>query len=93
MEMANILLDPDMNKDKICRILPVNIEHNVAFVIDLSELENPKDVSCDDMGFWKYNGVFKTWIEVDECGIVSHVGKKKPNCVESAYFKVSRSQD
>ena len=85
LEMADILLDPNMMEGRICSIPPVNIEHNVIFVVDLSKLKNIRDIFCDDMGSWKYNGIFKTWIQSDDNGLV-HCGKKKPSDVGVYYF-------
>ena len=77
-EMVMILLDPDLDSDLVCKTQPVNIEQNATFIVNLSELNNPKDIYVDDMGSWKYNGVYRTWITVEEDGFVVFQGKKQP---------------
>ena len=47
-EAVNILLDPELDKDKICKMQPTNIEYNAAFVVDVSNPECLKDLYCDD---------------------------------------------
>ena len=59
-EILSILLDPDLKEELICRTQPVNVEHNSTFIVDLSLLGSPKDIYVDDMGSWKYNGVYRT---------------------------------
>ena len=36
----------------ICVAQPVNIEHNVTFLIDRTKLKCPEDIVSDDMGVW-----------------------------------------
>ena len=57
---------------------PVNVENNAVFIVDLGKLKTVKDLYCDDMGSWQYNGVYQTWLEVDENGFISTLGKNKP---------------
>ena len=78
-EIAEILLEPNMDEKMLCTIQPLNIGHNTVFVVDLSKFKNNKDILCDDMGSWKYNGIFTTWIEVDDNGFTKTHGKKKPD--------------
>ena len=35
---------------KISSIPPTNVSTNSCFIVDLSKLENPQDVLCDDLG-------------------------------------------
>ena len=41
-------------------------------------MNNPKDIYVDDMGSWKYNGVYRTWITVEEDGFMTFQGKNPP---------------
>ena len=56
-EIVNALLDPELD-DMICSMQLVNVENNVVFIVDLGKLKNDKDLYCDDMGSWQYNGVY-----------------------------------
>ena len=57
---------------------PINVENNTVFVVDLGKLKSAKDIYCDDMGSWRHNGVYHTWLDVDSNGHVSTLGKQKP---------------
>ena len=78
-EILSILLDPELKEECICKTQPVNVEHNTTFVVDLSLLGSPKDIYVDDMGSWKYNGVYRTWVNVESDGFMVTHGKSKPS--------------
>ena len=86
----NALLDPELDNDMICTMQPVNVEHNVVFIIDLGELKNVKDLYCNDMGSWQYNGVYHSWLTVDDIGFVSTLGKQKPAKITSNMYYVTK---
>ena len=57
-QIVKTLLDPKLEQSgKVCRKLPVSISHNVVFIVDVSKLDDPNDVNCDDMGVWRNNRV------------------------------------
>jgi len=67
------------------------VERNAVFVVDLSNLEHLGDIHCDDMGSWLSNGVYKSWVDVDETGFVSAYGRSKPkNVPDSNIFHVTK---
>ena len=73
-EIITILLDPDLKDEQVCTTQP---ERNATFVVNLSELRDPKDIYVDNMGSWRYNGVYKSWVSVESDGfMVSHMGRK-----------------
>ena len=74
-EVLNILLDPNLDRQKVCSSHPVAVEQNRLFVVDLSHLEQPKDLLCDDMGSWVCGGNYTAWVTVDEVGDVNMLGK------------------
>ena len=49
------------------------VEINSVFVMDVTSLQNVKDIYCDDMGSWKSNETYSTVIEVDADGDVTTV--------------------
>ena len=67
-EVITILLDPDLNTDTIYKAQPTDIAHITSLVVVLSKLRCTKDLYSDDMGSWHYNGIYKSWIEVDFTG-------------------------
>ena len=72
------MLDPDLKDDRICKVQPLQVEHNSIFIVDLAHLQSPKDITCDDMGSWKCNGVHRSWVQVDDIGFVTSYGKERP---------------
>ena len=56
-ETFSVLVDRQVDDCKICKIAPVNVEHNCTFIIDQSKLKHPGDICADDCGMWKNNGV------------------------------------
>ena len=91
-EMLSILLDPNLKDERICKTQPVNVEHNSTFIVDLLQLGSSKDIYVDDMGSWKYNGVYRTWVSVESDGFMISHGKSKPaKCEdESLYHLVKK---
>ena len=89
-EVITILLDPDLNTDKICKAQPTDIAHNTAFVVDLSKLRCTKDLYCDDMGSWHCNGIYKSWIEVDFTGYITIHGKSKPLLANENVYHITK---
>ena len=70
----------------MCSVQPTNVENNVVFVLDLGKLEVIKDLYCDDMGAWKHNGVYHSWVEVNDLGFVTSHGKSKPSPAANVYY-------
>ena len=77
--IVNAVLDPELKEDKVCSMQPIDVENNAVFIVDLGKLGTLKDLYCDDMGSWQYNGVYRTWLEVDDAGYVATLGKQKPS--------------
>ena len=42
-----------------CTSPPINVSHNVTFLVDTRKLCQPNDLKCVDMGAWRNNGVRK----------------------------------
>ena len=77
-DLMNILLDSDLKPESICTQVPFSINVNAAFVVDLSRLKSPKDILCDDMGTWTWNGSFRKWCSITEHGFVKLLGRNLP---------------
>lgn len=58
--LCNILLDPDVDSKLICKTQPLQVAHNVTFVVDCSALHDKKDLLADDLGVWISKGSRKT---------------------------------
>ena len=89
-ECATVLLNSNLKDIFICSRVPFAVEINAAFIVDLNRLNSPNDITCDDMGIWKWGGSRKHWISVDEEGLISFLQEKDPgkNCylVWKQYF-------
>ena len=92
-DIITILLDPDLCDERVCKTQPINIEHNSTFVVNLSELSDPKDIYVDDMGSWRYNGVYRSWITVESDGFMLSHGKAKPSevsTIEGTLYQITK---
>ena len=63
----------------MCSMQPIDVENNTVFIVDMGKLGSVKDLYCDDMGSWQYNGVYRAWLEVDDSGYIATLGKQKPS--------------
>ena len=74
-DAVNVLLDPDLKPDVICTQVPFSLSINGIFVVDLSKLNSIKDLLCDDMGVWTWNGSFRRWCTISQDGLVKLLEK------------------
>lgn len=49
-EVITAILDSKHEKDKICSMQPYGCEQNCSFMVDLSQLEDKRDIRSDDLG-------------------------------------------
>ena len=75
VQCIDILLDPELSENVVCTQVPFDVNCNSLFVVDLSKLSNPRDISCDDMGVWKWSGSYRRWLSVNGLGYVQILGK------------------
>lgn len=54
-ELVAILLGT-YEPEQMCISQPINVSHNVSFLVDTRSLQHDDDLKCDDMGVWKNNG-------------------------------------
>ena len=54
--ILQILLDPSIPKEKICKLKPSNITSSATFVVDVCHLKCVDDIKKDDFGIWNYSG-------------------------------------
>lgn len=74
----NIILDPELTPNCICKRLPIGVNCNSIFLVDMCCLANPKDIVCDDMGSWRWGGSYRVWLKVNEFGGITVLGKDLP---------------
>ena len=96
-ECITVLLNSELSNSSICGKVPFSVETNAVFVVDLNELSSPNDITCDDMGVWKWGGSRKRWLLVDDEGFVSFLEKKEggEDCylVWKRYYSLKASPD
>lgn len=65
----------EYDAERLCVSQPVNVSHNVTFLIDNAKVKDPNDLKCDDMGAWKHSGTCKRCCQVklNKDGKVKHV--------------------
>lgn len=64
-DIVQLLLFPGLQASGFtCSKVSTSIHESVSFIVNLSHLENQKDVVADDMGVWKNNGVDTTRVVV-----------------------------
>jgi len=70
----------------VCCLMPIYkssfcSRRQCSFIVDLNKLTSSNDITCDDMGVWKWGGSRKRWVSVDEGGSVSFLdGNYSENC-------------
>ena len=47
------------DNEVLCTSLPINVSHNVTFLVDIRKLHKPNDLKCDGMRAWRNNNVRK----------------------------------
>lgn len=88
--IMNTTLNPDLSEKQICSKVPLGVNYNLVFLVDLSKLGTSRDIVCDDMGSWKWGGSYRMWLSVDEFGDVFVRGKSKPSTLDPklSYYRI-----
>ena len=54
--ILKILLDPEIDQDKICKEKPFNVTESATYVVNIKNLQHPDDIKKDQFGIWNYSG-------------------------------------
>ena len=87
-EIVAILLST-YEPEQMCVSQPINVSHNVSFLVDARSLQHKEDLKCDDMGAWKHNGSPKCWFHVEN----NSCGKKRITAVDKKSNSVRATED
>ena len=79
-----VLLFSSLTEESICSRLPVSLDINAVFVVDLNKLSFPKDV-CYDMGAWRWGGSNRRLVSIDEDGFVEFLNTKEKPMSKGCY--------
>ena len=92
--IMQLLLDLNINQQKIAKSRPIQVEKSSTFVVDLTCLKHPDDVKKDMYGRWEHSGshpeVFRC--KIDEFNCVSVLRCYWFQCLLPASFKKLSSQ-
>jgi hypothetical protein len=64
-ELVSILLGT-YESEQMYILQPINVLHNVSFLVDTRTLKHKDDRKCDDTGSWKHNGTPKCWFYMEK---------------------------
>lgn len=56
IEIMQLLLNPNIDKSRVAKSRPVQVEESSAFIVDLTCLKHPDDVKKDMYGRWEHSG-------------------------------------
>ena len=83
-ETAHILLSTNPTSEAVCETSPRGTQQNSCFLLNLTNLKDPRDVRVDDLGTWRHIGVLTTYLSVNQSGnkegeICQHPKNLKPS--------------
>ena len=92
------------NRDRVCTTVPIRVQSNMSFVIDMNAIQNPLDLRADDNGDWLHNGLRTICLSISKRGnveILSKNGRPKMNiswgaklyCMKRTYHAFKSSPD
>ena len=55
-KIIRILLDPNIDQNKICHHKPSRITSSATYIVNISRFESVEDIKKDEFGIWKYSG-------------------------------------
>lgn len=62
-QVVRILMDPELDQDKVCHLQPMGVMKNASFIIDVDDVHFA-DLKADDLGSWKPNGTKATYFRI-----------------------------
>ena len=62
-QVVRILMDPELDQDKVCHLQPMGVTKNASFIIDVDDVHFA-DLKADDLGSWKPNGTKATYFRI-----------------------------
>lgn len=102
VEVINVLFNigSSVSSELVCSQLPLHVEHNRTFIVDLGSLKCQDDVKCDDVGSWKnqsYNKFLLTkqkndWVLVDK-KIVGEFPENEIVSIKRHYFTLQGDEN
>ena len=92
--LARLLLDLDSSvasgKLKTCTTQPVQVCHNVSFLIDIQALDDPMDIRADENGAWDRKGSPVAYVSIHNGRGTTAVYKRNHMGSHSHHYKITR---
>ena len=91
-QLGKILLGGIVPEEKICNSQPVSVCHNVAFVVNLKSLDDPKDLRADENGVWRHLGAPIAYVSLHRNhGGIPEVKRRTKVHAHPHHYKISRT--
>lgn len=91
MQIMQILLDDNIDQQKIAQKRPLEVNRSASFVVDLTSLGHVNDVKKDLYGKWIHSGshtdVYKCWFDDGE---EVHIEKATPLATGNNVYRLRR---
>ena len=88
-ELARVLMNKDIDGNKVCHIQPLGVIKNATFIVDIDDVLF-SDLKADDLGTWKNNGTKSTYFSMSTNGSVAIANGKPSRSTESSYYVLTR---
>ena len=62
------------------------MKSNLALLVDVKHLQDPKDLLCEESGSWKCKGCCNVWVVVSYFGVADICEKNKPSTVDGSLY-------
>ena len=59
-----------VDPDRVCTTLPIQVQSNASFIVDMGVVKNPLDLRADNNGTWVHNGPRTIWLSMNKKGFV-----------------------
>ena len=93
--LARLLLDNETavssGKLRVCSTQPVQVCHNVTFLVDLHALDDPMDIRADENGVWDRKGSPVAYVSTHRNGGTTTVYKRSHMGSHPNHYKLTRT--
>ena len=69
--LIKTLLPQSLDEKRVCKVQPLGVQANAAFLIDLNTVPF-KDIKADDLGVWKATGTKRTHFRFTQCNSIRY---------------------
>ena len=87
--IVQTLLANEVDMCHVCKVQPLGVMRNAAFLIDLDEVHF-EDLKADDLGSWKATGTKRTYFRFTRSKAIQYASGKPTGSSTSKYFLLTR---